>query len=183
MAGVTSATARSLLLRPSDSLHVPEPAPNGTPAIIEYVSEARAYRLSGQLESGEPDGVLRFVVTSRPVFLQRREHVRAQIDVVMVLASHDSNLRLVGRSRNLSVGGALADFPEPPAVGERLRFSLVPRVGRDGVKGVCRVLRVDDPSGVAVQFEDVTSERLGQLAEFILRHRGGAAGHARRVSR
>jgi hypothetical protein len=180
MADVTSATARSLLLRPSESLDVPEPAPH---AIIEYVSEARAYRLCGQLESGDRDGVLRFLVTSRPIFLQRREHVRAQIDVVMVLASEDSNVRLVGRSRNLSVGGALGDFPEPPTAGERLRFSLVPRVGRDGVKGVCRVLRVDDPFGVAVRFEDVTAEQAGRLAEFILRHRGGGAAQRRRASR
>jgi|SRR5947209_17134846 len=180
MADVKSATAQSLLLRPSESLEVPEPAPH---AIIEYVAEARAYRLCGQLEAGDRDGVLRFLVTSRPVFLQRREHVRAQIDVVMVLASQDSNVRLVGRSRNLSVGGAMGDFPEPPDVGERLRFSLVPRVGREGVKGVCRVVRVDEPSGVAVRFEDVTAEQAGHLAEFILRHRGGATSQRRRASR
>jgi hypothetical protein len=174
-ADVTSATSHSLLLRLAEPLD----APDGTHALIEYVVDARAYRLSGQLEAAH--GELRFVASSRPVFLQRREHVRASIEVVMVLASDDSNLRVVGRTCNLSVGGALGEFAAVLTVGERLRFALVPRVGSEGVKGACRVVRVNEPYGLAVQFENVTPEVAGQLAEFILRHRG--ASSARMASR
>jgi hypothetical protein len=170
-AHVTSATSLSLLLQVSDRQSALTGGGEGTRVTLEYVSGTRAYRLAGDLHGSEHDHELRFVPRGQPVLLQRREHMRAAVDVMIVLVSTDGALRLVGRTRNVSSGGALGNFPEVPAVGQRLRFSLVSRVGSEVIKGNCQAVRVEASGLVAVEFEGVTSSEAERIADFILRNR------------
>lgn len=169
---VTSATSLSLWL------HVGEVQPpagvNGAPphAMLEYVADDRAYRIAGEIGIVDHDRHWwRFVASARAVLLQRRADMRTAVSLVIVLASASGTRRLVGRTRNVSAGGALADFSELPRLGERLRFALVPRVGQEVVKGWCRVVRIPPPAGVAVEFESLTPRQCEELANLILRHR------------
>jgi PilZ domain len=137
---------------------------------LEFVMDDRAYRLGGELDDGT-FGSCRFTPTSRAVLLQRRAHMRSSVEVVIVLSSDDGAIRYLGRTHNISVGGALGEFREQPSVGQRLGFSLVPRIGTGVIKGRCRVTRVEDGERVAVAFEELADHELADLAEFILRHR------------
>jgi hypothetical protein len=164
VAEVTSATRLSIRLRADD-------APRAERVLLEYVAGERAYRLAGELDGRDPDGDWRFVPRAQPVLLERREHMRTAVSVTIVLTSADGSVRLVGRTRNLSAGGALVELDGEASAGDRLRFSLVPRVGAGVLKGACRVVRVAPGGVTGVAFENVPAEQADQLAAFILRHR------------
>lgn len=172
-AEVAYVTSQSVGLRVSyDQRALAPGADRRHPAALEWVEGDAAYRVPGELCGGEPTVGHRFVPRSRPLPFERREHMRAPVDATIVLST-DAGARLVGRTRNLSGGGALVgDLDRLPALDDRLRFSLVPRVGRDALHGRCRVTRVDDRGGVAVAFEGVSPRLAHDIAHFILGHRG-----------
>jgi PilZ domain len=169
-AAVSGVSSDSLLLHPVEAHGMPASHVGVTRTAVEYVVGERAYRLTGDL-SGHAEGQWRFVPRSSPVLLERREHLRTAVEVVIVLSSEDG-IRHVGRTRDLSGGGVLAGFAEQLAVGTRLQFALVSRVGTEVIRGTCRVVRGAAANEVALAFEDVTTELLAQVADFILRHRG-----------
>jgi hypothetical protein len=169
-AAVTGGDSDSLLLHPVEAHGMPASNMGVTRTAVEYVVGDRAYRVSGDL-AGETEGQWRFIPRAAPVLLERREHMRTAIDLVIVLTSEDG-VRHVGRTRDLSGGGVLTEFAEQFSVGTRLQFALVSRVGTEIIRGTCRVARATAANQVALAFDDVTADQLARLADFILRHRG-----------
>lgn len=169
-AEVAYVTSQSVGLRVSLDQRCFVPSGSGTKtAALEYVTPGGTYRVVGELGAGEP-GVARFAPRAQPLLVERRGRARSDVAVVIVLSDPVDGRRVVGRTRNLSPGGALVgELDGTLRSGERLRYALVPSVGRDGFSGACRVTRAGD-GVVAVAFDDVAPRRERELAHFILQH-------------
>ena len=158
----------------------------GSDAAIEYIRDEGMYRLLGRIEPA--DGVwagspLRFVATTAPHLLDRREHIRAEAELLVVLAEFEGAKRTLGRTRDISGGGMLVAAMGPPLPpGYRLRFSLVVPGSARMVNGRCRAIRVTPDGDVAFAFEGLKPESVDALTRFAYEHTAVMRAASRRRS-
>jgi hypothetical protein len=121
-------------------------------------------RLRGRVwlvQPGTPPKVeLRF--KHPPELTQRREHVRAQLEVRFSAWSLLEPTRLLaGTTLNLSAGGALVRLPELPPATNVVDLTLALPDGPLAVRA--RVARRDEDGVVALEFDAVTPEQAARL--------------------
>ena len=154
--------ADGVVLRPIDGLSILPGTLTWCPAALEWRDAGRAARVFGMV-TASPDG---FTLTTSTATqdVQRREFVRVPAEVRAAIVSED--LRIVARTINLSLGGALLTDAGDLRVGDPLRFALELGDG-DAITVSGRVVRgdLDGTRGIAFDALDQHVER--RLARFL----------------
>lgn len=151
---------------------------DGARGAIELIGPEGIHRFHGHVEqpAGPASPALRFILRSGPVFLGRRQHIRAALVAPVVLTVQRTGEKLRGQSANVGEGGMLVDglggtLPEPETT---VRFALAPRNTREAITGTAEVTRTDHAAGrLALKFEPLPRHVADELARVVFEHHQG----------
>jgi hypothetical protein len=152
----------------------PQPMLERIALMIEFINDDGIARLHGRLdvpqyrrgagrgygESWGEKNTVRFAHRGSPQLLKRREYVRATVDLPLTLLEPLADEEIVttqAHAIDLSGGGMLVDgLPECPRLDDVLRFVLdLDDAGDERIRGRGRVVRLDSPERVGLQFTEL----------------------------
>ena len=151
--------------------HTPQPMLERRALMIEFINDDGVARMHGRLDVpqyrrgigrgyGEKNTV-RFAHRGSPQLLQRREFVRATVDLPLTLLRPGADEEVVtthAHALDLSGGGMLVGGLAAAHLDDELRFEVCLGEDEAPLRGLGRVVRIETAGRAGLQFTDVAQD-------------------------